>query len=227
MYFLYSFVVAFIFTSLAYGEITDMANNESISSFSQKELIYTCLDGDKQACEVLVENDLPNLDECSESAGCIVIAHIYINVNKYESAIPYLKKSCYFGIQEACFEYGLSYEILGNYEQAHAIYKRSCNQGFMSSCYNLAMLYVNGLGVKANMQKANRIFFEACANNEEQSCYNLAISYRHGVGIKADRLQAKHFFKKACNLGMELGCREYKIIEAADFSITTKDHLQK
>ncbi len=97
----------------------------------------------------------------------------------------------------------------------------------MPSCYNLAMLYVNGLGVKADIKKANRIFFEACANDEEQSCYNLAISYKEGIGLKADRLKAKEFFKKACDLGMELGCKEYKIINAADFSITIHDHLKQ
>ncbi|WP_267893000.1 hypothetical protein [Helicobacter trogontum] len=44
--------------------------------------------------------------------------------------------------------------------------------------------------------------------------------------MKADRLKAKEFFKKACDLGMEPGCKEYKIINAADFSITIPDHLE-
>lgn len=225
MCYLRNFLILLFAISLLHSKAIDMANIDN--SFNQKELVYACLDEDMQACNTLIDNDLPNVDECSERASCIVIAHIYMNVKKYENAIPYLKKSCYFGIPEACFEYGLNYEIIRDYTQAHAVYKRSCNQGFMPSCYNLAMLYVNGLGVKANIQKANRIFFEACANNEEQSCYNLAISYKNGMGVKADRIQAKNFFKKACDLGMELGCKEYEIINAADFSITIKDHLQQ
>lgn len=227
MYCLFRFIVLVFVISLLHAKAIVVDDLENRSEFNEKELIYACLDENKRACDTLISSDLPSVDECNEDTSCIVIAHIYMNAKKHENAIPYLKKSCYFGILEACFEYGLSYEIIGDYTQANAIYKRSCNQGFMSSCYNLAMLYVNGLGVKANIQKANRIFFEACINNEEQSCYNLAISYKDGIGVKADRLKARDFFKKACDLGMELGCKEYKIINAADFSITIKDHLKQ
>lgn len=201
--------------------------NATQTNLNEKELIYACLDGDKNACVRIIDDDLPSVDECNAERGCILIAHIYMNASLHEYAIPYLKKSCHANVIEACFESALNYEILENYTQAYNTYKQSCDKGFMPSCYNLAMLYVNGLGVKADIKKANRIFFEACANNEEQSCYNLAISYKEGIGLKADRLKAKEFFKKACDLGMELGCKEYKIINAADFSITIKDHLKQ
>ncbi len=224
---LHIFITPCLFIALLYGQTQHKNHNETETILNDKELIYACLDKNKDACLLLIDGALPSVIECSEQASCIIIAHIYMTADMHENALPYLKKSCYFGIMEACFEHALSHEILGEYTQAHNIYKQSCDRGFMPSCYNLAMLYVNGLGVQTNMQKANRIFFEACANNEEQSCYNLAISYRYGMGLKADRLRAKDFFKRACDLGMELGCKEYDIINAADFSITVQDHLKK
>lgn len=205
---------------------TETTGTDTAKSLNHKELLYICLDGDESACHALIEDSLPDVAECNEQASCIVIAHIYMNANQHEYALPYLQKSCQYGIKEACFEYALCHEVLGAYTNAFDSYKQSCDKGFMPSCYNLAMLYTQGLGVAQNIEKANRIFFETCANNEEQSCYNIAISYKHGIGVKADRLQAKHFFQKACELGMELGCKEYNIINAADFSITIDDHLK-
>lgn len=223
MYYLRSLII--FFAIFLYSHAADIGDESP--EFNQKELLYACLDEDKKACDVLIGSDLPNVDECSEHASCIVVAHIYMNAGRNEPAIPYLEKSCHFDIPEACFEYGLNCEVIKDYTRAYSIYKMSCNQGFMPSCYNLAMLYVNGLGVQKNIKKANRIFFEACANNEGQSCYNIAVSYKNGVEVKADRLRARDFFKKACDLGVEVGCKEYEIINAADFSITIKDHLKK
>lgn len=216
------FMPFFFFMFLLYDSV-----NATQVDLNEKELIYACLDGAEESCVILIEDGLPSVEECNEEGGCILIAHIYMNANLHQYAIAYLKKSCYANILEACFEAALNHEKLESYTQAYNMYKRSCDKGFMASCYNLAMLYVNGLGVANDIQKANRIFFEACVNDEEQSCYNLAISYKDGIGVKADRLKAKEFFKKACDLGMEPGCKEYKIINAADFSITIPDHLEQ
>ena len=213
-------ICMFLFICHTILAFTDEYNMQSQYTESQrKEFFYSCSENNKDSCNLLIEDGVPSAGECSAKTTCMILARIYEIADKINESLPYYAKSCNAQILEACFNLALAYESLQQYADSKKEYEQSCHYGFMASCYNLAMLYVNGLGVPKDMKKANRFFMEACSNDDGWSCYSLATSYRNGEGFKPNRLKAQELFEKACKLGIQDGCKEFKILHSAEFSI--------
>ena len=225
MKFLYIMIfITFTHILFANAELDSMYDYDNPSEI--KELLYSCLDENKESCEKIIAHGLPEIASCNPKSSCIVIAKIYTIARKFETAQGYYEKSCKERDLESCFELALNYEEMGKYKRASGIYEDGCYFGFLPSCCNLGILYLNGRGVKENVLKANRIFSDACIEGDAQSCFNLAISHRIGKGVKADRLRAIKLFSRACELGLNEGCKEAKILESADFNLTIDDHIK-
>ena len=177
-------ICMFLFICHTILAFTDEYNVQSQYTESQrKEFFYSCLENNKDSCNLLIEDGVPSAGECSAKTTCMILARIYEIADKINESLPYYAKSCNAQILEACFNLALAYESLQQYADSRKEYEQSCHYGFMASCYSLAT------------------------------------SYRNGEGFKPNRLKAQELFEKACKLGIQDGCKEFKILHSAEFSI--------
>lgn len=67
--------------------------------------------------------------------------------------------------------------------------------------YNLALIYSNGLGVKADKRKALALYQRAAKQGEPMALNNLAGMHRFGEGVAKDQKKAVAMFKQAHEAG--------------------------
>lgn len=225
----------FLVYFLIFALLDSVEGLDSIDSI-KIEQFYSCAENDESACEGLLNNGILSVDEC-EKHTCLIIAQIYVKAGKFLESIPYYEKACGADILQACFELGATFEHLGKSKNALMKYQNSCHFGYLQSCYAMAMMYKNGVDsvdskkfieskIAKNITKATRILNEACLNNHAKSCYTLGMMYRNGDGLQANRLKAKDLFERGCNLSDSHSCKEYKILNSANFNLLLEDYVK-
>lgn len=179
---------------------------------------HNCVENnDKSACEALINDGLPSVEQCNKSYrknDCAAVGVLYFLAERYREAIPYLKKAIALGDRI----YGmlaLTYDKLQDYYNAEKYYEIGCNKGNgdavqAESCYNLGLMYYKGEGVRQDYYKAAKLYKKACDMKYGDACNNLGVLYGKGLGVRQNLSTAKHYFGKACDLGNQVGCDNYK-----------------
>ena len=55
-------------------------------------------------------------------------------------------------------------------KRAAELYPRACDGGDGLGCYNLAVAYVQGIGVSKDLKRAFQLFKQACDRGDAQAC---------------------------------------------------------
>jgi TPR repeat protein len=93
-----------------------------------------------------------------------------------------------------------------DYLKASQWYEKSAEQGNDRAMRNLARLYSDGRGVRADPKKAYELLSAAAAHGNKDALRNLGYMYYFGVGVRRDPARAAELFKQAGD-------------EAADFDL--------
>lgn len=126
----------------------------------------------------------------------------------------YLSKACFLDYPPACGTLGKNEYEAKNYQNAKFWIEKGAKSSYtMPAKYAckvmLAIMYMDGKGVRQDFSKAVRHLEEA-SGRDEQACMLLASIYMNGVpGVGKDLKQAKEYFGKACDQGYEEGCQKY------------------
>lgn len=178
---------------------------------------YNCFENDdKDACQTLIDNGLPSVEQCDKS-NCAFVGSVYRIAGHYRDAIPYFEKVIVFGDNRVYTPLGYTYYELQDYYNAKKYFEIGCNKGELVSCYNLGLRYYNGEGVRQDYAKARELWKKACDMKYGAACNNLAVLYDNGLGVRQNLSTAKHYFGKACDLGDQLGCDNYKKINQVGY----------
>ena len=113
---------------------------------------------------------------------------ILIEQQKFEEAIPILKKAAELGNAESQYNLGYCYRagtgVEQNTEKGIELFAKSAEQGFNDGLYQMMMAYGNGDGVKQDYKKAFEYGLK-CAENEDGTCmWNIINCYYSGMGVE-------------------------------------------
>ena len=127
-----------------------------------------------------------------------------IQQNKFDEALPLLKKAAALGNAEAQYNYGVFLENgiggLKNEEEAVLWYKKSSDNGFNDGHYAMMMAYGNGIGIEQNLEKAFDYALK-CATNDDPTClWNVVNCYFTGNGVTADLSKFKEWLIRLAKL---------------------------
>lgn len=206
---------------LAFGILASVVS-VGIGAMSEEELrrtVYNCSKEDKSACQALINNGLPSVEQCNKSYGkndCVAVGTVYFVAERYREAIPYFEKAIALGDNRGYVLLGDVYYELQDYFNAKKYYEMGCNKGngdtFQSEpCYRLGYMYVNGKGVRENPHKGYELYKKACDMEYAYACVAMGRLYAYGLdGVKPNVSIGKEYFGKACDLGEQVGCDNYK-----------------
>lgn len=82
----------------------------------------------------------------------------------------------------------------GNYETAAALYRRDAELGMVAAQVNLAMLYLDGVGVAQDFGQAAQWFERAAVRGNGEAQQNLGLLYRDGKGVAPSKVEAAKWF---------------------------------
>lgn len=113
-----------------------------------------------------------------------------IEQQKFEEAVPILKKAAELGNAESQYNLGYCYQagigIEQNAEKAIEWYSKSADQGFKDGLYQMMMAYGNGSGVEQNFEKAFSYALKCAENNDGTCMFNVINCYKEGMGTEKD-----------------------------------------
>lgn len=204
---------------LACGILASLVNT-GLSALNEQELEWALNEcyykSNKNACQALIDDDAPSVEECDEYEFCKFVGIVYRNAGHYRESIPYFEKMIALGDNNGYGLLGDTYYFdLKDYFNAKKYYEIGCNKGNKRSCYNAGNMYKNGEGVRQNYHKAHELYKKACDMKDAQACNNLGVLYGKGLGVKQNLSIAKQYYDKACDLGNQLGCDNYKRLDSA------------
>ena len=187
-----------------------------MSSDEQKKTIYNCLsNNNKSACEALINNGLPSVEQCDKDT-CGFAGAVYYQARRYKEAIPYYEKVIALGDNRGYGFLGLIYHNLQDYHNAKKYVEMGCNKGNgdlvqAGSCAFLGIMYHDGEGARQDYAKAAKLYKKACDMKVVSiACYMLGKLYSNGEGVRQNESIAKQYYGKACDLGYQDGCDDYR-----------------
>lgn len=89
------------------------------------------------------------------------------------------------------------YDLNVDYEKAFNWYKKAADQNDAKSQYNLAIMYLNGYGVKKDLSKSVEYYRKSALQGDADSQLQLGIRYLNGEGVERNIETAKEWFQKA------------------------------
>ena len=75
-----------------------------------------CWESDKSACEALINNGLPSVEQCDKDT-CRTAGAVYYNAKRYKEAIPYFEKAIALGDNRGYSLLGFAYHSLQDYHK--------------------------------------------------------------------------------------------------------------
>lgn len=182
-------------------------------------LLQQCANGVNKSCAILLQQDIPSLNECSPNV-CHLIGAVLSANGEDRKAIPYLQKSCNSNQNLlnqnttkqnlGCTLLGLLYQTQGNIREAESAYNIACNYGDFIGCYNMGVLQAMDIATNKGSHIALQSFGRACAMKYPKACFNLAVLY---ANIKKDFMNAYYFFHIACDYGDMQACKNMQILQ--------------
>lgn len=88
------------------------------------------------------------------------------------------------------------YDLNVDYKQAFNWYQKAANQNDAKSQYNLAIMYLNGYGVKKVLSKSVEYYRKSALQGDADSQLQLGIRYLNGEGVEKIYKLQKSGFKK-------------------------------
>ena len=161
-----------------------------MSSEEANKAFDNCRNADKSACEALINNGLPSVEQCDKNTSCLAaIAIVYSVAGRDIEAIPYFEKLiALVGENKSCstFLADTYYNKLKDYRNAKKHFEIVCNKGNVDSvqawsCNNLGVLYAEGKGVRQNFSTAKQYFGKACDLGYQDGCDNYKLLNQQGV----------------------------------------------
>ena len=90
----------------------------------------------------------------------------------------------------------------GNYKAAYPVLREFAKKGDIDAQYQLAFMYEQGLGLKADFVQAAKWYEAAAKQGDVASQFNLAELLEDGEeGIEQDYIQAAFWYEQAANQG--------------------------
>lgn len=86
---------------------------------------------------------------------------------------------------------------MGQYETALTIWRRLAEQGNTTAMNNLANMYEQGQGVKADMQQSTHWLTQSAQHNNSLAQLQLAHRYEQGIGVAKNMHTAEKWFRRA------------------------------
>ena len=119
--------------------------------------------------------------EEKNAAGCYAAG--FININAYSQnsseakSFEQFSKACDAGDMDGCKSLGDIYENgqagqETDYKKAMKFYEKACALSYDKGCNNLAIMYAEGKGVKADNAKAKELFEKSCEKGLKIACEN-------------------------------------------------------
>jgi len=81
-----------------------------------------------------------------------------------------------------------------NYEKAAALYRKDAELGVVTAQVNLAIMSMDGIGVKQDFQQAAKWFLSAAEQGNAEAQYNLGVLYQEGKGLTKNPVEAAKWF---------------------------------
>ena len=199
---------------LVFGILAGMLSGMNAMSLEEWERARDNCDvsGDKSACQALIDNGLPSVEECTKDT-CGAVGMVYYIAGHFREAIPYFERVVALGDNRAYWLLGYAYLVLNDYLNAKKYFEIGCNKVSdtqSKSCYNLGVMYVEERGVRQDYHKAAELYKKACDMKFGLGCNNLGSLYAKEKGVKQNLSIAKQYYGKACDLGEQLGCDNYR-----------------
>lgn len=118
---------------------------------------------------------------------------LLIDNQKFEEAIPILKKAAKLGNPESQYNLGVCYQFGYGVEKNDSLstnwYKKSADQGWKDGQYKMSFAHIKGNGVKKDEKKAFE-YALLCADQEDVECiFNVISCFKDGIGTEKDSLK--------------------------------------
>lgn len=84
-----------------------------------------------------------------------------------------------------------------NYEKAAALYRKDAELGVIVAQVNLAVMYLDGLGVAQDFRQAAQWFQKAAEQGNAEAQQNLGLLYEEGKGVARNLVEADKWFAVA------------------------------
>ncbi|MDD5035939.1 MAG: tetratricopeptide repeat protein [Methylococcaceae bacterium] len=83
------------------------------------------------------------------------------------------------------------------YDEAARLYRRDAELGVIAAQVNLAILYLDGLGVGRDDKQAAVWFLRAAEQGNQEAQHNLGLLYQEGRGVAQNAVEADKWFNIA------------------------------
>lgn len=216
------YVIIFFYSMLllyASPYISNRYHKKQNIEYDSVSLLQQCANGVQQSCALLLQQGVPNVNDCSPHV-CHVVGAVLSANGEDNRAIPYLQKSCnvnqnlltqnFIKHNLGCTLLGFLYQKQGNAREAESAYNIACNYGDSVGCYNMGMLQAMDIAVHKGSHAAFQSFGRACAMQYPKACFNLAVLY---ANVKQDFMRARYFFHIACDYGDNKACKNMQILQ--------------
>ena len=94
------------------------------------------------------------------------------------------------------------FEQAASGNQAAADVKMAANQGASAALFNMALMYLNGAGVRKDRAVAVEYFKRAADKGDAEAQWNVAMLYKHGDGVARNPAAASWYFARAAEQGI-------------------------
>jgi TPR repeat protein len=86
-------------------------------------------------------------------------------------------------------------------KRATKLYEKAARKGHLQAQTNLAVNYLEGIGVRQNMAEGFRWLRRAAGRGDDLAQYNLGRAYLEGDGVRKNETHAKNWLSKAAKGG--------------------------
>jgi TPR repeat protein len=88
-----------------------------------------------------------------------------------------------------------------NFAESYRLYSQAAELGYLDALGNLAVLYLNGDGVKRDPKKAAELILKGVNGGSATCMYFYARLHETGTGVPPNKLAAQGWYKKAAEAG--------------------------
>lgn len=124
----------------------------------------------------------------------------------WEEAIKYYQLAADKGSAIGAYNLGIAYNngLLGlaiDYEEATNWFRRATELGYKRATNDLAVRYMNGIGIPQNKRVGLELMKAAAMSEEPMALHNIGVYCYNGIGLAQDKETALFFFLRANQLG--------------------------
>ncbi|WP_346990413.1 tetratricopeptide repeat protein [Bacteroides caccae] len=124
----------------------------------------------------------------------------------WDEAIKYHQLAAEKGSAMGAYNLGIAYNsgLLGlaiDYEEATKWFRRATELGYKRAVNDLAVRYINGIGIPQNKRVGLELMKTAAMSEEPMALHNIGVYYYYGLGLAQDKETALLFFLRANLLG--------------------------